>query len=154
MKKMGVIGGIISILFLSGCFHSTAARIVTDMYQAALGMDKELVESYFSEDYKEDNEPFTEVVEKLNVDVVNRQGVHLMHITELTSSQLTEEAVQALNEDYQGEWSLVVAQIDEDSLMAWIVQRGETQYYIMDGKEISNKEFNDILRKDTLRKGG
>ncbi|WP_156289730.1 hypothetical protein [Oceanobacillus salinisoli] len=145
MRKLGIFAVIITHLFLSGCMNSTAVRIVEDMYRMALMEEYEKVESYFTREFIVENEPFAEYMTELKEDVISMEGVDLMHLTELTISELHENIVNELDERFPEGWSMVVAQTDEQHVMTWIVQKGEQQYYIVYGEKLHFDEYHQVI---------
>ncbi|WP_339227173.1 hypothetical protein NSQ77_16680 [Oceanobacillus sp. FSL K6-2867] len=142
MKRViaaGIIG--ISIVLLSGCFNSTAVSVVSDMYEAALLEDNELVGTYFSEDYMEEH-PLEELSDELAEDVRNRGGVNLLNMKELQERNLQTDISKKLNDAYDEDWRFIVVQTDDDTIKTWIVLRGETQYYIVDGQVMDVETYN------------
>ncbi|MFD1848750.1 hypothetical protein [Oceanobacillus bengalensis] len=148
MKKIGVIIGISTLFLLSGCMNPTSVRIVEDMYRAAIMEEDTKVESYFSEEFMLENEPFSEVKDKIHTDAINMKGIEFMNTTEIREKDLNPEIAEGLNDTFD-EWSYIVTQIDEDQIMTWVVQRGETQYYIVEGKAYPIDAYNEEVLENS-----
>jgi hypothetical protein len=146
MKRLITIAILTSVLFLSGCLNPIAISVVQDAYEAALVENDRLVETYFSKDYLSEH-PIEELSDELAEDVRNREGTKLMNFKEHGEGRLNPEVVQALNEKYNDEWNFVVAQTSDETIMIWIVIKGERQYSIVDGKKIDV----DTYLKDVLK---
>lgn len=146
MKKIRMALPLLPALLLAGCFHSAAVSVVQDMYEAALVENEQLVEAYFDDNYLEDKS-LTEITEELAEDARAMQGVTSMNITEHTSRHLNENLAEQMDALYGDNWHYIVAQTGGDSIMTWILIKGETQYYIMDGQKISVEQYNKEILK-------
>ena len=146
MKKLRMALPLLPALLLAGCFHSAAVSVVQNMYEAALVENEELVEAYIDENYLEDKS-LEEITEELAADARKMQGVKSMNITEHTASHLNENLTEEMDASYGDNWHYIVAQTGEDSIMTWILLKGETQYYIMDGQKVSVEEYNKEILK-------
>lgn len=146
MKRLITILILTSILFLSGCTHPATVSVVQDAYGAALVENDALVESYFSEDYLADH-PIEKLSDEMGQAVRKRKGIDLMNIKELKEGQLTPQVVKILNEEFAGGWNLVAVQTSDDTIMVWVVYRGEQKYSIVNGKQMDT----DIYFKDILK---
>ncbi|WP_249870373.1 hypothetical protein [Oceanobacillus saliphilus] len=146
MKKMITILILIPVLLLSGCLNPTVVSLVEKAYEAALVENDALVETFFAEEYLAEH-PLEELSDEMAEDVRNRAGVKLMNIKEHREDHLDSEVVEKLNEAYDGEWYFVAAQTDDETIMTWVVQRGEYQYYIVDGEKVDVDTYlEDILK--------
>ncbi|MBP2077195.1 hypothetical protein [Oceanobacillus polygoni] len=146
MQRLVIVILCIPVLLLSGCLNPAAVSVVSDMYEAALLENDELVATYFSEDYLEKH-PLEELSDELAADVRNRGGVNLLNMKELQGRNLQSEIVQALNDTYAEDWSFVVLQTDDDTIQTWVVKRGETQYYIVEGQKMNVDTYNGAVLK-------
>lgn len=142
MKKLGIL--LFTIMLLGGCMSSNAVRVVEDMYRKVM-MEDERVEGFFSKQFMEANAPFDEYKDKLYSDVIEREGVALMHLKELSKNQMNTSLVEELDLSNGDHWHFVVAQVDDDHVMLWVVQRGERQYTIVDGKEMHVDEYRNYI---------
>ncbi|RDW20029.1 hypothetical protein CWR48_06900 [Oceanobacillus arenosus] len=146
MKKLGLFFVIIFCLPLSGCMNSATARIVEDMYMAALNEDVDTALSYFSEDYLADK-PIDELMTDLTADVINMKGIAFMNTIELNERKLNPELIKKLTDTYGDTWHFVVAKVDQDRIMTWVVQKGNDQYYIVGGEEVHVDKYNEEVLK-------
>ncbi|GAB3053007.1 hypothetical protein [Virgibacillus ainsalahensis] len=144
MKKGSVGIVIILSLFLSGCMNQASAKVVEDMYNAALVENEEYIRGIYAEHYEDIDENLDEVMGKLTTQVRSMQGVKNMSITELRHRQLQPEVIKNLDERYDKNWYLVVARLDDNSVMLWILQ-ADGYYFIADGQKLSNEEYNNEI---------
>ena len=146
MKRLIAVMICIPMLLLSGCFNAVAVSVVSDMYEAALLEDDELVETYFSEDYLA-RHPLEELSDELAEDVHTRGGINLLNMKELQERNLQKDISQDLNNVYDEDWRFIVVQTGENTIKTWVVLRGETQYYIVDGQVMDVKTYNREVLK-------
>ena len=48
---------------------------------------------------------------------------------------------------YDEDWRFIVVQTGENTIKTWVVLRGETQYYIVDGQVMDVKTYNREVLK-------
>ncbi|UJL45477.1 hypothetical protein KFZ58_13835 [Virgibacillus sp. NKC19-16] len=143
MKKVAI-SIVISCLLLSGCLNQASARVVEDMYNAALTGDKEYVHAVFAENDAAIDENLDEVMEQLASQVEDMQGTKNMGIRELRNRHLQDDLIENLDETYDENWYLVVARLGDDTLALWTLQ-SDGYYYVADHKEMSNDAYNEEI---------
>ncbi|WP_152655338.1 hypothetical protein [Oceanobacillus sp. CFH 90083] len=131
-------------LFLAGCLSPNSVRVVNDMYQAALMEEEEKVASYFSEDFLEAH-PIKELTHELAEDVRAMYGVNMMNITLIRDRELQDDYIESLGLSDEQEVYVITAQTDEREVMVWIVERGRSQYTILQGERYDFDTYHDIV---------
>lgn len=144
MKKLLLFAVVISCLFLSGCMNSVTARIVEDMYLAALKEEEDTTASYFSEEYLADKQ-LDELMAEVANGAINMEGIAFMNIIELKERKLNPELIEKLDNSYGEGWHFVIAKVAQDRIMTWVVQKGSTQYYIVGGEEVHIDKYNEEI---------
>ncbi|WP_162800333.1 hypothetical protein [Oceanobacillus zhaokaii] len=146
MKRLGLFSFVVCFLLLSGCMNSVTARIVEDMYMAALNEDVDKAVSYFSEDFLADKQ-LDELMSDLTADVINMEGIAFMNIIELNERKLNPDLIEKLDDSYGEAWHFVIAKVDQNHIMTWVVQKGSSQYYIVGGEEVHVDKYNEEVLK-------
>ncbi|WP_067726209.1 hypothetical protein [Oceanobacillus damuensis] len=136
---------LLPVLFLSGCLNPSVVTVVERAYEAALMENDALLETFFSEEYLAEH-PLDELSIEMAEDVRNRQGTKLMNMKE-HRGHLNPEIVKLLDDEYAGEWNFVAVQTDDETIMTWIVQKGESKYSIVDGKKMNA----DVYLEEVLK---
>ncbi|MFD1414270.1 hypothetical protein [Oceanobacillus jeddahense] len=144
MKRLLLLIVICIPLFLAGCLSPSSARIVNDMYEAALMEEEENVASYFSEEYIEAHS-IDELTNELAEDVRAMYGVKMMNITLIRNRELKDDYIESIGLSNDQDLYVVTAQTDEREVMVWIVERGDTQYSIIYGERYDFDTYNDIV---------
>ncbi|MFD1065932.1 hypothetical protein [Oceanobacillus locisalsi] len=131
-------------LFLAGCLSPNSVQVVNDMYEAALMEEEENTASYFSEAYLEAYQ-IEELTNELAEDVRNMHGVHMMNITLIHDRELQDNYLESIGLSAEQDIHVIAAQTDEQEVMVWIIERGHTQYTIIDGERYDFDTYNDIV---------
>lgn len=129
-------------VFLAGCLSPNSARIVNDMYTAALMGEEENVASYFSEEYLEAH-PIEELTNEAAEDVRAMYGVNMMNITLIRDRELQDNYIESIGLSDEQDLFVITAQTDEAEVMVWIVERGKTQYTIIQGERYDFDTYNE-----------
>ncbi|WP_373893511.1 hypothetical protein ACUL41_04995 [Virgibacillus natechei] len=143
MKKVAIFIVMSSIL-LSGCMNQASARVVDDIYNAALKGDDEYIESVFAEKYADTNANLDDVLAQLASQVEDMQGTKNMGIRELRHRQLQDDVIENMDETYDENWYLVVARLGDDTLALWTLQ-SDDYYFVADYEEMSNDVYNEEI---------
>lgn len=142
MKRLVLLIVICIPLFLAGCLSPNSAKVVNDMYQAALMEEEENVASYFSEEYLEAH-PIEELTNESAEDVRTMYGVNMMNITLIRNRELQDNYIESIGLSDDQDLFVITAQTDETEVMVWIVERGKSQYTIIQGKRYDFDTYNE-----------
>lgn len=143
MKRLVLLTAVLCIpLFLAGCLSPNSARIVGDMYNAAIVEEEDNVASYFSEAYLKAH-PKEELTGELAQDVRAMYGVNMMNITLIRDRDLQDDYIESLGLSEDRDLYVVTAQTDEREVMVWIVEHGDKQYTIIYGEKYDFDTYND-----------
>ncbi|GIO24495.1 hypothetical protein [Oceanobacillus sp. J11TS1] len=142
MKRLVLLIVVCIPLFLSGCLSSSSARIVSDMYKAAIMEEEDKVASYFSEAYL-DTHPIDELTKELAEDVRGMYGVNMMNITLIRDRELQDDYIESLGLSDEKDLFAVTAQTDEREVMVWMIERGDAQYTIVHGERYDFDTYNE-----------
>ncbi|GEN87651.1 hypothetical protein [Oceanobacillus sojae] len=142
MKRLVLLIVMCIPVFLAGCLSPNSARIVNDMYTAALMGEEENVASYFSEEYLEAH-PIEELTNEAAEDVRAMYGVNMMNITLIRDRELQDNYIESIGLSDEQNLFVITAQTDEAEVMVWIVERGKTQYTIIQGERYDLDTYNE-----------
>ncbi|MEK4297966.1 hypothetical protein MKY30_00925 [Oceanobacillus sp. FSL W8-0428] len=142
MKRLVLLIVMCIPVFLAGCLSPNSARIVNDMYTAALMDEEENVASYFSEEYLEAH-PIEELTNEAAEDVRAMYGVNMMNITLIRDRELQDNYIESIGLSDDQDLFVITAQTDEAEVMVWIVERGKTQYTIIQGERYDFDTYNE-----------
>ncbi|MFD1451207.1 MULTISPECIES: hypothetical protein [Oceanobacillus] len=142
MKRLVLLIVMCIPVFLAGCLSPNSARIVNDMYTAALMGEEENVASYFSEEYLEAH-PIEELTNEAAEDVRAMYGVNMMNITLIRDRELQDNYIESIGLSDEQDLFVITAQTDEAEVMVWIVERGKTQYTIIQGERYDFDTYNE-----------
>ncbi|WP_339179688.1 hypothetical protein [Oceanobacillus sp. FSL W7-1293] len=142
MKRLVLLMMICIPLFLAGCLSPNSARVVNDMYQAAIMEEEENVASYFSEEYLKEH-PIDELTSELAEDARTMYGVNMMNITHIREKELQDNYIESAGLSDNPDLSVVTAQTDEREVMVWMVERGSAQYTIIQGERYDFDTYNE-----------
>ncbi len=142
MKRLVLLIVMCIPVFLAGCLSPNSARIVNDMYTAALMGEEENVASYFSEEYLEAH-PIEELTNEAAEDVRAMYGVNMMNITLIRDRELQDNYIESIGLSDEQNLFVITAQTDEAEVMVWIVERGKTQYTIIQGERYDFDTYNE-----------
>ncbi|MFC2949648.1 hypothetical protein [Virgibacillus sediminis] len=133
-------------ILLGGCMNQASARVVEDMYNAALVGNDEYIRGMFSRHYEGIDEHLDEVVGELASQVQHMQGVKNMSIQQLRKLQIQSGVIGHLDEKYDENWYLIVARLDDDQVILWTVRK-DGYYFIAGSEEMSNEEYQEEILK-------
>lgn len=142
MKRVALLIVICIPLFLAGCLSPNSVRVVSDMYTAALMDEEENVASYFSEEYLEAH-PLEELINESAEDVRAMYGVNMMNITLIRDRDLQDNYIESIGLSDDQDLYVITAQTDETEVMVWIIERGESQYTIIQGERYDFDTYNE-----------
>ncbi|WP_100010279.1 hypothetical protein [Lentibacillus sediminis] len=141
MKKLMVLGVILASLLLSGCMSQASARVVEDIYSAALTGDEEYIEYVFAENYPDIEQNMNDLIDTLVSHTQESQGLANMGLRELRHGQLNEEKIAELNQKYDENWILVVGRVGDNQVALWTMQT-DGYYYVADFQVLSSTDYN------------
>ncbi|GGP07154.1 hypothetical protein [Oceanobacillus neutriphilus] len=142
MKRLVLLIVICIPIFLAGCLSPNSAKVVNDMYQAALMEEEENVASYFSEEYLEAH-PIEELTNESAEDVRTMYGVNMMNITLIRDRELQDNYIESIGLSDDQDLYVITAQTDETEVMVWVVERGKSQYTIIQGERYDFDTYNE-----------
>ncbi|MFS0750656.1 hypothetical protein [Oceanobacillus sp. 1P07AA] len=132
-------------LLLVGCLSPTSVKVVADVYEAAIVEDDELVARYFSEEYLAQHSA-EELTQEMAEDVRNRYGVNMMNLKELRIREMQDSYVEELEKRYDNDdWSIVVAQTNDQEVVVWTIIRGEASYILVNSDRMSFDRYNEEI---------
>ncbi|MBY7144265.1 hypothetical protein KFZ56_14640 [Virgibacillus sp. NKC19-3] len=140
MKKVAIFIVIFSSL-LSGCLNQASAKVVEDIYNAALKGDEDYVRAVFAENDADVDEHLSEIMEQLATEVEDMQGTKNMGIRELRNRQLQDDLIEHLDEKYDENWYLIAARLDDETVALWTMQ-SDGYYFVADYEELSNDTYH------------
>ncbi|MFC3041877.1 hypothetical protein ACFOGI_16705 [Virgibacillus xinjiangensis] len=133
-------------ILLGGCMNQASARVVEDMYNAALVGNDEYIQGIFSRYDEELDKPMEEVSKDLASQVQHMQGVKNMSIQQLRKWEIQSGVVDRMTEKYEDNWHLIVARLDEDRVNLWTVRK-DGYYFIAGCEELRNEEYQQKILK-------
>lgn len=141
MKKLMMLGMIAASLLLSGCMNQASARVVEDIYSAALTEDEEYIEYVFAENYPDIEQQMDDLIDTLVSHTQASQGLANMGFQEVRNRQLNEEKIAELDQKYDENWILVVGRVGDAQVALWTMQT-DGYYYVADFQVLSNTDYN------------
>ncbi|MDW0115073.1 hypothetical protein QT711_18080 [Sporosarcina saromensis] len=150
MKKILLL--ITSVILLSACSSkeassNSAAQTVKQVYEAALNQDSMTFRKIMSQHQAIDGN-YSEAISELADIVHSLGGTEKLSFKELKNEDIQKEVLNHLDNKYENGWKMVLVSPqkgEEGETFAWILNKVDGDYYVLEGEETAQKEILKIV---------